>query len=296
MPFLEYRLGQKTDVESFARLQIHRSMLQDRKRCQAFHRAISAQVKPGMRVLDVGSGTGILGIWALGAGAAHLYSVEASRLAERLDATFRANGISADKFTVIAGRAELVGEISAELCVLEILGHIGIDEGILSVAHAIKTRAGIEHFIPKDVELTVAAVAAPTFEKDVVSYWLGRELGIDFSNLAELTRRSSYLTRLGDLSFLSRSATLCRFGVGAEPPRRLRYSVPVKLTRDGTVDGVTLSFRSDLGGGVGVDGGASDNWMPVFLPLEAPLTASAGSEMVVTVDLDGEPSWSVSGL
>ncbi len=44
-------------------------MLDDQIRMAAYKNAIQEVVKPGMVVLDLGTGTGILGLWALQAGA-----------------------------------------------------------------------------------------------------------------------------------------------------------------------------------------------------------------------------------
>lgn len=47
----------------------HQLMLDDQIRMAAYKNAIQEVVKPGMVVLDLGTGTGILGLWALQAGA-----------------------------------------------------------------------------------------------------------------------------------------------------------------------------------------------------------------------------------
>jgi hypothetical protein len=58
-------------------LPYHHSMLSDVIRCQAFFSAIERVVQPGDVVLDVGSGTGILGYFAVQQGARRVYAVEA---------------------------------------------------------------------------------------------------------------------------------------------------------------------------------------------------------------------------
>ena len=72
----------------FIGLNHHRLMLADSERMARYREAIVAQVEPGMRVLDLGCGTGILSLWAAQAGA-HVVAVEphdviavARRLAE----------------------------------------------------------------------------------------------------------------------------------------------------------------------------------------------------------------------
>jgi len=57
----------------------HELLLGDRIRMRAFRAAIDEVVQPGMTVLDLGTGTGILAEWALRKGAARVYGLEFNR-------------------------------------------------------------------------------------------------------------------------------------------------------------------------------------------------------------------------
>ncbi len=54
----------------------YHQMLSDNVRMDAFRKAIFETVKPGDIVIDFGAGTGILGLWALQAGAEKVYAIE----------------------------------------------------------------------------------------------------------------------------------------------------------------------------------------------------------------------------
>ena len=53
----------------YAEFEVHRTMIRDRVRTEAFQRAIDSVVRPGDTVLDVGAGSGILSVFAARAAA-----------------------------------------------------------------------------------------------------------------------------------------------------------------------------------------------------------------------------------
>lgn len=63
-------------MDIFSNLQVVGECLLDKKRINVFKNAIKRVVKPGDIVVDVGTGTGILAMFAARAGATHVYAVE----------------------------------------------------------------------------------------------------------------------------------------------------------------------------------------------------------------------------
>ena len=78
----------------YAELEVHRTMICDRVRTEAFRRAIESVVRPGDVVLDVGAGSGILSVFAARAGAARVYAVERTTVAVVAQELAAANGVA----------------------------------------------------------------------------------------------------------------------------------------------------------------------------------------------------------
>ncbi|XP_058062051.1 histone-arginine methyltransferase CARMER [Anopheles bellator] len=83
------------------------NMMQDFVRTSTYQRAIynNAQDFQGKVVLDVGAGSGILSFFAVQAGAAKVYAVEASNMAQYAQQLVSSNNLS-EKIIVIAGKIE----------------------------------------------------------------------------------------------------------------------------------------------------------------------------------------------
>jgi protein arginine N-methyltransferase 1 len=79
----------------------HRLYLSDAVRVRAYERAICAIVRPGDVVLDLGAGTGVLGLLACRAGARRVYAVDGGGILGVARALARANGV-ADRITHVS--------------------------------------------------------------------------------------------------------------------------------------------------------------------------------------------------
>jgi len=171
-------------------LHVHKLMLRDRIRCEAFRRALTEMVIPDSAVLDVGAGTGLLSIFAAKAGARVVYAVErtaTARLAERIVAD---NDLD-DRIHVIQDDMEDV-ELpeKVDLIVSEWLGGYGIDENLLPVVVQARDRwlkpGG--SMIPGHVTSRMAPAYDEDMEQDV-QLWRQHPYGVNLTAIAELTSR-----------------------------------------------------------------------------------------------------------
>ena len=94
-------------VEAYARLSLHRWMLRDDVRNEAYRAAINKVVKPGDTVIDMGAGSGILSLFAAQAGIllANSQSLrEARRLSRQLTGALASRDAVAQAIGVLLAR------------------------------------------------------------------------------------------------------------------------------------------------------------------------------------------------
>jgi type I protein arginine methyltransferase len=217
----------------------HREYLSDPARLEAYRRAIHDVVRPGMVVADLGSGTGILGLFALEAGAARLYSIEATGMIEIARGLAAANGF-ADRFRAIqahSSEAELPERV--DVIVSDFVGRFGFDADILEIypdAAARLLNAG-GHLVPSEISLWVAPVERADMQAQV-RFWNEPRAGFDISPAAEWALNTGYPVQLSAADLLADPSEAARVDVCRRPDGALRGNVEFTLRRSGTLHGI----------------------------------------------------------
>jgi protein arginine N-methyltransferase 1 len=112
----------------------HHLLLNDYIRMVAFKTAVSEATEPGMVVLDLGTGTGILAQWALEAGAARVYGIDLNEAILRTAIERISAAGQGDKFYPICGLSfEVELPERADLIISETLGNIADNEDCVSI-------------------------------------------------------------------------------------------------------------------------------------------------------------------
>jgi predicted RNA methylase len=121
--------------DSYSHHGIHEEMLKDEVRTRTYQMAIlnNKHLFENKIVLDVGCGTGILSMFAVQAGAAHVYAVDCSSIIEQAKRIVEDNGM-ADKITLIQGKMEEIDlpVPKVDLIVSEWMGYFLLYESMLN--------------------------------------------------------------------------------------------------------------------------------------------------------------------
>jgi protein arginine N-methyltransferase 1 len=237
----------------------HRRYLQDQPRIDAFARGIDAAVRRGDVVVDLGCGTGILGLLALRAGASRVYAIDDSGMAEVAEAIFAANGFG-DRVRVIREHSTLATlPERADVVVSDQVGHFGFEAGALQFfadARARFLKPG-GRCVPRTIGLWVAPFESPD-QWGEASFWSTRPHGFDMSPAQEVAWNSGHDWRVEAHELLAPGRRALTLDAGAEYPH-LSFVADVAVARTGTLHGVAGWFSAEMTEGAAMSNAPGDS-------------------------------------
>lgn len=258
---------------SYLDVSTHKDMLQDVVRTSAYAEAIRALVKPGSRVIDFGTGTGVLAIFAARAGAARVDAIERTPLVDKAREIARRSGCPEIAFHR-ADHDSFRSDQRADLIVSEWMGHFVFFESMLEPLIALRDRwlepGGL--MLPARVSLCAALVVDEELYEDG-SFLERRPYGIDFGPIADLPLRQSRLVTLSEEQVLEGYCDLGSLDMAKVTRTPERLTGTLTVTREATTFGLLAWFEAFLGGGVEFGTGphqAPTHWRQVYLPFPEP--------------------------
>ncbi len=267
----------------YAEIEVHRTMICDRARTEAFQRAINAVVRPGDIVLDVGAGSGILSMFAARAGAARVYAVERTTVAVLAQELAAANGVAEIVQLIHGDIMDIELPERVDVIVSEWLGGFGIDEGMLAPVIAARDRwlkpGGV--MIPRSVTAW-AALVHDRHLGETVEFLRNTPYGLTLDALVEMTvNEISYSGTFRHLTAgdsRSEPGRLWTTDAGliplaqAQAPHEAETLLAVR--DDGTANALALWFSADLAPGISLSVGPGDpptHWGMTTAPLRSPV-------------------------
>jgi hypothetical protein len=273
----------------FGGWQSQKGMLVDDIRTGAFRRAIEALVRPGDRVIDVGTGSGILAMCAARAGAAEVMALEVTAMADWARRLAAHNGLAAVR--VLRGDAAafdaggpvdlVIGEF-AGLTLLDEWRHyaafVRLRDRFLRPGGAVLPSAG-RLFLSAVDDRRLYLERGPGF-------WEAPVQGFDFSlvRAAEIASPRRYiLSALHNAQVATRLLRAFDFRHGRESDYFFAAEIAFAYPAAGMFHGVVAHFELDLAPGLTLATGTAARetcWHQSYFPLPA-IAVPAGAEVAL---------------
>ena len=179
--------------DSYSHHGIHEEMLKDEVRTRTYQMAIlgNRHLFEGKVVLDVGCGTGILSMFAVQAGASHVYAVDCSSIIHRASMIVRDNGMS-DRITLLRGKMEDIAlpVEGVDVIVSEWMGYFLLYESMLNTVLFARDRwlrpGGV--VFPDKAVMYLCACEDEAMKYERIDFW-DDVYGFDMSALKDVALR-----------------------------------------------------------------------------------------------------------
>ena len=279
----------------------HRQYLSDSVRVAALSAAIHRVVKRGDIVVDLGAGTGILGLLACRAGASRVYAIEEGGMIEVAREIARANGCG-DRVVFVRGLStDIELPEKADVVVADQIGRFGFDAGIFEYFADARARflkpAGVT--IPAEIALQAAPVEAAA-EWQRAAFWDTPPAGFDMAPAAQMARNTGYPARFTPDQLLGQEATLWTIDASAAVSSGMKGEVSVGVVRAGTLHGLGGWFTARLADGVFMSNSPSTpsriDRNNVYFPIARPVDVTPGDAIRIVFRIlpaDLIVSWTV---
>jgi len=239
-------------------------------------------------VLDLGCGSGLLGLIALRAGARKVTFVDEAPVIEIARRTVLEAGYSDRAEFIQATSFELSLQDKVDMVVCDHIGYFGIDYGVLALLADAKRRflkpGGI--IVPSAIDVLLAPVESVSC-RNLVSRWSDGSVPDEFGWLGGATANARHPVEVSPADLLANAVTLATLELGEEADPYLSWSAEFQCGRDGMLDGVVGWFDCALVDGIrmtNAPGAAERLDRPqAFMPLETSVPVREGERIRVTI-------------
>lgn len=267
----------------FIGLNQHRRMLADRERMEAYERAIALAVAPGMRVLDLGTGTGILAMWAARAGA-EVIAVEPHAIIEVARRVAADNGL-AERIRFVRGDArELTLEAPVDLVITECMGNFFVTDEMQPVLRDLPRHlAPGGATLPKGITMHLAGATLPMWNE--LAFWDEPIGGFDYRGALDFARQAAYVVAAEPELLVTDARCVAEFPL-VEAPDRFALRAELVVAERRTLHALLGWFDAELCDGVVLSTrpGTRTHWGQTAFAVPA-TAVEPGDRVEVEVDL-----------
>lgn len=273
---------------SYRDVAMHKVMLQDVVRTDAYESAINEAVCPEHTVLDFGCGTGILALFAARAGAAKVIAVDRSPFIKTAQEIARTNGFDDIDF-FHDDHQSLQLDKKVDVIVSEWMGHClfyeAMLEPLLDIRDRYLSKGGA--MIPAEVSLHAGLVCDEDLFDDL-RFLQDQPYGIDFSSIAHAPFQQTDLVTLDPESILEDTAHLGSLDMHtiskADTPRVFTGTVTPGMRSE--IYAICGWFSSKLCKGVAFGTGPNDtptHWDQILFPLPEPFIVDPSRQLTISI-------------
>lgn len=212
LPFTEQHY-----FSSYDHFGIHEEMLKDTSRTLSYRQAMykNKHLFKDKVVLDVGCGTGILSMFAVKAGAKHVYSVDMSNIIEKAQQIVSLNGFS-DKITLIQGKLEDI-ELpvqSVDIIVSEWMGYFLLYESMLDTVLYARDKYLVPGglILPDKCSMSIAGIEDGQYKNEKIHYWED-VYGFDYTPFIEVAMAEPLVDTVDNQSLITTAQKFFEFDI-----------------------------------------------------------------------------------
>lgn len=270
----------------FTNIYQHEKMIADRVRIDSYHEAIQKHVKPGDVVVDLGTGTGILSMFAAKRRPARIYAVEHGRIIETAKEMARLNGIDSIQFVRTHSKNFNIKE-KVDIIIHEQMGEKLFDENMIDNICDLRDRllrpGG--RILPSLFDFFIEPLSLKEAYRIPLLHQHEDVHGISYARLRSSRGRvdghgirvekslQRLVKRCEADRFLCEPESIYSIDLAtvrrADVPKRFRYRKTV--ANDGVMDGMCLYFAVRFDGALAFDTSpfsTNTSWNPVLVRLE----------------------------
>ncbi|CDY14208.1 BnaA08g13390D [Brassica napus] len=184
-------------------------------------------------VLDVGAGTGILSLFCAKAGAAHVYAVECSQMADMAKEIVKANGFSdVILITVLKGKIEEIELPTPKVDVIisEWMGYFLLFENMLDSVLYARNKWLVDGgvVLPDKASLFLTAIEDSEYKEDKIEFW-NSVYGFDMSCIKKKAMMEPLVDTVDPKQIVTDSKLLKTMNISKMSSGDASFTAPFKL-------------------------------------------------------------------
>jgi hypothetical protein len=269
-------------------LEEHLGYLTDSARLERYRLAIAQTVSAGDLVADVGSGTAVLGLMCLQAGAGHVHAIDSTAAIELARASLAQAGWAAQSTMHLGKSYRVALPERVDVLICDHVGYFGFDYGLVALLADARKRflKPDGRIIPARLRLQLGAVESQTCH-DKAESWRGPGIPPEFHWVRHHGINAKYAVTLKPEEILAGPAHLGTLDLREDHPAYFAWTAELRVQRDGTLHGIAGWFECELADGVWMTNSplskdAIDR-NQAFFPIDGPLPVKKGDVLEVKV-------------